>query len=423
MPRGVKQHAGRTKPPGIREIAESLGLSIGTVDRALHNRPGINGETRRRILQRAEALGYRPNLAARFLSSQKQLRIGVNLPREIASFFDLVKEGILAAVRSVETSHVRVIHRSYPGLGDGEEDALAEALADDLHGLIMVPGQPAALAPLLKQAAERGLPVVCVNTDAPEVEHLVTVSVDSLTTGLLAGELMGRFLAGKGRVMVVTGQLGTIDHAQKVAGFRRALAEMWPDLRLERRRGARPRTGGLREEPAGADLDARHRRCLREHRQLHPGAEGDRGRGSGRPRHRHHLGPLPGPRSVHRVGTGRRHPVPAPFHAGPARIPGALQVPRRRRPAPPGDPDGSPHRDEGQPEALHGPPARTRPRAIPAVASPKAASPRARRARSPSRGGSATWTETSGSTIRGVGALRESVRTRVAIRGTERREA
>ena len=233
MPRGEKESAGRNKPPGIREIAESLGLSIGTVDRALHNRPGINGETRRRILERAKTLGYRPNLAARFLSSQRQLRIGVNLPREIASFFDLVKEGILEAVRSVETSHVKVIHRSYPGLGDGEEDALAQAVADDLHGLIMVPGQPVALAPLLKKAAERGLPVVCVNTDAPEVEHLVTVCVDSLTTGLLVGELMGRFLAGRGRVMVVTGQLSTIDHAQKVAGFRRGLSEMWPDLRLD----------------------------------------------------------------------------------------------------------------------------------------------------------------------------------------------
>jgi len=222
--------AARKKPAGIREIAESLGLSIGTVDRALHDRPGINGATRSRILERAKALGYRPNLAARFLSSQKQLRIGVNLPREIASFFDLVRDGIQEAARSVETSDVRVIHRSYPGLGDGEEEALAEALADNLHGLIMVPGQPVTLAPLLTKAAERGLPVVCVNTDSPEVEHLVTVCVDSLTTGLLVGEIMGRFLSGRGRVMVVTGQLSTIDHAQKVAGFRQALSEMWPGL-------------------------------------------------------------------------------------------------------------------------------------------------------------------------------------------------
>jgi LacI family transcriptional regulator len=228
----VRRTRDRNRPPGIREIAKSLGISIGTVDRALHDRPGIKEQTRRRILQQAKALGYRPNLAARSLVSPKQLRIGVNLPREIASFFDLVREGIQEAVHSVETTHVRVVHRSYPGFVEGEKEALAEALEDDLHGLIMVPGQPATLAPLLKKAAERGLPVVCVNTDAPEVEHLVTVCVDSLTTGSLVGELMGRFLAGKGRVMVVTGQLGTIDHAQKVAGFRRALSEMWPDLRI-----------------------------------------------------------------------------------------------------------------------------------------------------------------------------------------------
>src|SRR5262249_47954619 len=147
-------------------------------------------------------------------------------------FFDLVREGIQEAVHAVETSHVKVVHRSYPGLGDGEAEALGEALEDDLHGLIMVPGDPVTLSPLMERAAERGLPVVCVNTGAPEAEHLVTVCVDSLTTGSLVGELMGRFLAGKGRVMVVTGQLGTIDHAQKVEGFRRAVSEMWPRVRI-----------------------------------------------------------------------------------------------------------------------------------------------------------------------------------------------
>jgi LacI family transcriptional regulator len=224
--------AARQGPPGIRDIAESLGVSIGTVDRALHNRPGINQKTRTRILEQAKALGYRPNLAARFLSSQKQLRIGVNLPSEIASFFDLVRDGVLEAVRSVETSDVRLVHRSYPGLGEGEAEALAEALGDELDGLIMVPGQPLVLTPLLRKAAERRLPVVCVNTDAPQVEHLATVCVDSLTTGSLVGELMGRFTAKTGRVMVVTGQLSTIDHAQKVKGFRQALSEMWPELKV-----------------------------------------------------------------------------------------------------------------------------------------------------------------------------------------------
>jgi len=69
----------RKQPAGIREIAGALSTSIGTVDRALHDRPGINPKTRKRILEMAKKLGYRPNLAARFLSSRKQVRIGINI--------------------------------------------------------------------------------------------------------------------------------------------------------------------------------------------------------------------------------------------------------------------------------------------------------------------------------------------------------
>ncbi len=222
----------RTKPPGIREIAQALGVSIGTVDRALHDRAGINPETRSKILELAQKLGYRPNLAARFLSSKQQLRIGVNLPRQIASFFDLVRDGIADVARHFESNGVSVVQRSYPRLGEGEAAALKEALEDDIHGLLIAPGRPEELAPLLRTAAERGLPVVCVNTDAPGAPHLTTVSVDSVINGSLVGELMGRFLGGRGRVVVVTGQLSTIDHARKLDGFRDAIGSLWPDLDL-----------------------------------------------------------------------------------------------------------------------------------------------------------------------------------------------
>lgn len=211
-------------------MAEALGVSIGTVDRALHDRPGINEQTRAKILDLAGTLGYRPNLAARCLSSRKQCRVGVNLPREIASFFDLVRDGIHDVARAFESNGVQVAYRCYPRLGEGETEALEEALDDHIDGLVIAPGRPEELAPLMRRAAERGIPVVCVNTDAPRVEHLATVSVDAATSGALVGELMGRFLGGRGRVVVVTGQLSTVDHRQKLDGFRQEIGESWPGL-------------------------------------------------------------------------------------------------------------------------------------------------------------------------------------------------
>lgn len=228
---GRPKHSRPGKPPGVREIAESLGVSIGTVDRALHNRPGINPHTRARVLETAQALGYRPNLAARFLSSEKRLRIGANLPIELASFWDLVREGLLDAARAYEPSGVDVVLRLCPRLGEGESEALEAALEDGLDGLIIAPGVPRKLTPLLDRAAAGGVPIICVNTDAPG-ERLATVSVDPVTNGSMVGELMGRFLGGAGRVMLVTGQVTTMDHANKLLGFRRTVRSLWPGIQI-----------------------------------------------------------------------------------------------------------------------------------------------------------------------------------------------
>ena len=222
----------RPKTPGIREIADALGVSIGTVDRALHDRPGISPATRDKVLGIAKTLGYRPNLAARFLSSRKELRIAVALPREIASFWDLVRGGMEDAARPLERSGVRVFHHSYSRLGEGEKEALEECLEDDIHGLVIAPGQPEKLKPLLGRANARGIPVVCVNTDAPGTARLTTVAVDPVTNGSLVGELMGRFLRGHGSVVLVTGLLTTIDHAKKLEGFRKTVGELWPGLEI-----------------------------------------------------------------------------------------------------------------------------------------------------------------------------------------------
>src|SRR6204780_3689923 len=81
---------------GIHLIAEIANVSIGTVDRALHGRPGINEATRQRILRIAEQISYTPNLAARALSvSKDSARVGVCMPREIHFFYDQLWSGVL----------------------------------------------------------------------------------------------------------------------------------------------------------------------------------------------------------------------------------------------------------------------------------------------------------------------------------------
>lgn len=217
------------KPAGIKDIARALDVSIGTVDRALHGRPGINPLTRARVLKMAQTLGYRPNFAARVLKLNRRLKISVHLPEEIASFFDTLRDGIREAAQPFEST-IEVQFRSYPRLGQGDAKLFDEALNQETNGIILAPGHPSALRPRIRQAARKHIPVVCVATDAPGTDRLTSISCDAYASGALVGELLTRFIREPGPVLVVTGDLGTNDHSEKVRGFQECLAGMRSSL-------------------------------------------------------------------------------------------------------------------------------------------------------------------------------------------------
>ena len=223
-------HSGEP-PIGIKDIALALGISTGTVDRALHGKPDVSPATRARVLAMANELGYRPNLAARYLQSRKQLRIGVHLPRRIALFWDSLREGIREAAAPFAPA-LQVDFHAYPSLGEGDIPLFEAALREGASGLIIAPGNPSALAPSLENAAARGIPVVCVVTDAPASPRLTSVSADPFTVGAVAGELLARFVSSGGEVAFFTGWLATQEHADKLRGFASSLNATRPDLAM-----------------------------------------------------------------------------------------------------------------------------------------------------------------------------------------------
>jgi LacI family transcriptional regulator len=208
-----------TRPPGIKEIAKAVGVSIGTVDRALHGRPGINAMTRAKVLKMAQTLGYRPNFAARHLKLKRRMRISVHLPEQIASFFDAVQEGIEEAARPFQST-IELQFRNYPRLGEGDLELFAETLREGTNGIILTPAHPADLRPWIRKAARANIPVVCVATDAPGTERLTTISADAFTSGAMVAEVFTALQRRAPSVLMVTGDLSVVDHADKLNGFR-----------------------------------------------------------------------------------------------------------------------------------------------------------------------------------------------------------
>jgi LacI family transcriptional regulator len=64
----------------LKTIADESGFSVTTVSRALAGYDDVNEETRRRIVEIADRLGYQPNLMARQLRSQQTRTVGMVIP-------------------------------------------------------------------------------------------------------------------------------------------------------------------------------------------------------------------------------------------------------------------------------------------------------------------------------------------------------
>jgi LacI family transcriptional regulator len=220
------------KAAGIRDIANALGTSIGTVDRALHGRSGVSDRTKARVLRMAEQLGYKPNIAARSLKLNRNLRIAAVLPREIAAFFDPLREGIRAAADEALGMQLTLDFIDYPRLGSGDLAALESAAAKKYDGILFTPFRPRELANVIHRIVGQGIPMLCVASDAPDSGRISSVSVDAYTSGALAAELLSHKLQAPSRVATITGELATFDHAEKLRGFAASLAILAPHLTL-----------------------------------------------------------------------------------------------------------------------------------------------------------------------------------------------
>ncbi len=77
----------------IADVAREAGVSHQTVSRALNNKAEISPETRARVLEVVERLGYRPSLLARGLVTHKTTTLGLVVPDIANPFFSEVARG------------------------------------------------------------------------------------------------------------------------------------------------------------------------------------------------------------------------------------------------------------------------------------------------------------------------------------------
>ncbi len=157
----MMQSVATRKRVSIKDIAEAAGVSHPTVSRALRGQGRMSDETRTRIVEIAQELGYTPSLVARGLVTQQSFTIGLVVTNFADPFYSGLAQGLEAEARK---------HKYSLFLASTENDPEQEMeVARSFHGR-QVDGIVVASSRMGNRYAElleeTGIPIVMVNTHA-----------------------------------------------------------------------------------------------------------------------------------------------------------------------------------------------------------------------------------------------------------------
>jgi len=189
----------------LKEIAQKANVSIGTVDRVVHNRGRVSKKTADRIRKIIKENEYETNVFARNLSVSKRTIFSVLMPltNQNSGYWDHVKKGILKA--KDELQHYKVDVECFHFDRYATESFIAkceEIKRCNVDGILLAPILSDASKEFIKGINEN-VPYHYFDATIPGTNPIGFIGQDSFGSGVLAAKLMHLLTAGKGQIAII----------------------------------------------------------------------------------------------------------------------------------------------------------------------------------------------------------------------------
>lgn len=191
---------------GIKEIARRANVSIATVDRVIHDRPGLALNTKEKVLKIIKELNYQPNIHARRLSLAKELRIATLIPMcsKETSFWEGPLKGIEMA--SSEISQYGAVVEKFFYDQDSISSFQQQAqllLKTKPDGLLFAPAFMEESVGFVKKCQKQNIPYVLMDSDLPGGGSLAYIGPDLNASGSLAAHLISYLIGKDDSILIV----------------------------------------------------------------------------------------------------------------------------------------------------------------------------------------------------------------------------
>jgi LacI family transcriptional regulator len=189
---------------GVKEIARRANVSIGTVDRVIHNRTGVSKKTREKINEIIKELNYQPNVLASRLASKKVFEIAVLIPQISAetNFWEAPLKGIQRAESEIRQYGISVSIYFFDLKDKHSFTKQAKSIVRKKpHGVLLSPLFSGEAEDFVNACKDNEIAVVLIDTPLPNLQGLGYIGPDMFYSAYQAAHLIDFGAGNKSKIL------------------------------------------------------------------------------------------------------------------------------------------------------------------------------------------------------------------------------
>ncbi|MCF0202203.1 MAG: LacI family DNA-binding transcriptional regulator [Bacteroidaceae bacterium] len=222
----------------IKDIAEMSGVSVGTVDRVLHDRPNVSPDARKKVEEVLAKINFKPNIYASALAYNKDYTFYVILPEHSSeAYWSEIEEGVKKAVEHRNDFNINVEILYYKRYES--EDFISKCTAcieAKPSAVVLVPTFPEITKTFTDKLHASNIPLILLDSYIPELNPLSFFGQDSFSSGYFAAKMLMLLASDDKRIAIVKqkkdGKVSSRQQENREIGFRNYMRSHFPNVEI-----------------------------------------------------------------------------------------------------------------------------------------------------------------------------------------------
>lgn len=222
----------------IKDIAEIAGVSVGTVDRVLHNRANVSQSAREKVEKALKNMNYHPNVYASALAYNKSYTFYLLMPiHESEAYWEEIEQGAQKAIETRRDFHIDVKIMYYERFNnDSFIEQYKKCIEQNPDGVIIVPVELDVTKVFTDSLHDKQIPFILLDSYMPDLKPLSFWGQDSFCSGYFAAKMLMLIASEEQQIMLLkqvkNGQVTSKQQRNREVGFRHYMKDHYPNIEI-----------------------------------------------------------------------------------------------------------------------------------------------------------------------------------------------